>query len=155
MDEDKYEQLKAGTDVQVGSAADDHLFFKASGGWSEKGTIYGLGREGPSLFERPTTCRRTGCSNSSAYSSPIVTQLQDQLQTTQNELQMTQARLHSTEEELRSTREELSSTREELEATKKQLDDQMIGLLELNARFDSFSALLGHPTRADNSQASS
>jgi len=70
------------------------------------------------------------------------------LHTTQNELQTTQARLHSTEEELR-------STREELEATKKQLDDQRIGLLELNARFDSFSALLGHPTRADNSQSSS
>jgi len=107
------------------------------------------------MFERPTTSRRTGCSSSSAYSSPIVTQLQDQLQTTQNELQTTQARLHSTEEELRSTREELSSTREELEATKKQLDDQRLGLLELNTRFESFSALLGHPTRAGNSDASS
>jgi len=42
MMQDKYEQLKAGTDVQEGSAADDHLFFKASGGWSEKSTIYGL-----------------------------------------------------------------------------------------------------------------
>jgi len=107
------------------------------------------------MFERPTTSRRTSCSSSSAYSSPIIIQLQDQLQTTQNELQTTQARLHSTEEELRNTREELSSTREELEATKKQLDDQRIGLLELNARFDSFSVLLGHSTRADNSQASS
>ena len=149
--QDKYELLKAGIDVQEGSAADDHLFFKASGGWSEKGTIYGLGREGPAMFERPTTSRHTSCSSSSAYSSPIVTQLQDQLQTTQNDLQTTQAQLHLTEEELRSTREELSSTREELEATKKQLDDQRIGLLELNARFGNFSVLPGHPTHASNS----
>ena len=68
---------------------------------------------------------------------------------------MTQARLHLTEEEVRSAREELSSTREELEATRKELDVQRIGLLELNARFDNFSVLLGHPTHADNSQASS
>lgn len=107
------------------------------------------------MFERPTTFKHTSCSSSSAYSSPIVTQLQDQLQTTQNELQTTQARRHSTDEEFRSTREELSSTREELEATNKQLDNQRIGLLELNARFDSFSALLGHSTYADNTQASS
>jgi len=153
--QEKYEQLKVDTAVEVGSAADDHLFFKASGGWSDKGSIYGLGREGPAMFERPITSRRSGGSTSSAYSSPVVTQLQDQLQATQNELQMTQARLHSTEEELRSTREELSSTREELEATRKEMDVQRMGLLELNARFDSFSALLGHPTRAGNSQASS
>jgi len=47
--------------------------------------------------------------------------------------------------------EELKSTREELEATSKQLDEQRIGLMELNARFDSFSSLLGHPTHSDNS----
>ena len=152
MVQEKYEQLKVGTDLQVGSAADDHLFFKASGGWTDKGTIYGLGREAPAMFEKSTTSRRSGLS---AYSSPVVTQLQDQLQVTQNELQTTQSRLHSTEDELRTTREELSTTRHELEATRKQLDEQRIGLLDLNARFDSFSALLGHPTRADNSQASS
>ena len=55
---------------------------------------------------------------------------------------------------MRSTREELSSTRE-AEATRKEMDVQRMGLLEFNARFDSFSALLGHPTRAGNSQASS
>ena len=51
--QEKYEQLKADTTVKVGSAADDQLFFKACGGWSNKETIYGLGREGPSMFERP------------------------------------------------------------------------------------------------------
>jgi len=75
MMQDKYEQLKAGTDVQVSSAADDHLFFKGSGGWSEKSTIYGLGKEGPAMFGRPTTSRRSDYSSSSAYSSPIVTEL--------------------------------------------------------------------------------
>jgi len=51
--QEKYEQLKANTTVQVGSEADDHLFLKACGGWSDKGTICGLGREGPSMLERP------------------------------------------------------------------------------------------------------
>jgi len=124
--------------VQLGSATDDHLFFKACGGSSEKGTLYGLGREGPAMFERQTTSRRTSCSTSSTYSSLLATQLQDQLRATQNEQQMTQAQLHSTEEEPR-------STREELEVISKQLYEQRIGLVELNARFDSFSMLLGHP----------
>ena len=56
--QEKYEQLKTDTTVQVGSETDDHLFFKACRGWSDKGTIYGLGREGPSMFERPTKVRR-------------------------------------------------------------------------------------------------
>ena len=42
--QEKYEQLKVDTNVQVSSSTDDHLFFKACGGWSEKGTLYGLGR---------------------------------------------------------------------------------------------------------------
>ena len=72
MMQEKYEQLKVGTYAQVGSAADYHIFFKASGDWSEKGTIYGFGREGPAMFERPTTFRRSSHSPSPAYSSPIV-----------------------------------------------------------------------------------
>ena len=133
--------------MQVSSVAEDHLFFKACGGWSEKGTLYELGGEGPTMFEGPVKSRRSNCCSSSAYSSPLVTLLQDQLLTTQNELQTTQTRLHLTEEEL-------MSTREELEATRKQLDEQRIGLMELNAWFDIFPTLLGHPTCADNSQAS-
>jgi len=109
--QEKYEQLKAETDVQIGSAANDHLFFKTCGGWSENDTLYELGRDGPAMFDRPAEATRSSCSTLSAYSSPLVTQLQDQLQTMQNELQTTQARLHSTEEELRSTREELEVTR--------------------------------------------
>ena len=41
--QEKYEQLKTDTNVQVGTVADDHLFLKVCGGWSNKGTIYGLG----------------------------------------------------------------------------------------------------------------
>ena len=146
--QEKYEQLKANSTVQVGSKADDHLFLKASRGWSNKGTIYGLGREGPSMFERPAKVRRVSGSTSAAYTSPVVTELQGRLQSTQDELQTTRA-------ELLSTREELRTTKEELSATKKQLDDQRLGLLELNARFESFSSLLGHPTmRAGASQDS-
>ena len=156
--QDKYEQLKLRTDVQVGLEADDHVFFKACGGWSEKRTVYGLGREGPTIYEGPA--RRGSSGTSSTYSHSFVALLQEllstienALQTTQTALQTTQEWLHSTEEELRSTREELGCTRQELEATKKHLEDQWLAILDLNARFKSFSSLLGHPTRADNSQS--
>jgi len=73
--QEKYEQMKMDTNVHVGSDADDHLFFKACGGWSNKGTIYGLGQQGPSMFERPAKVRRGSSSISSAYTSPLVTEL--------------------------------------------------------------------------------
>jgi len=47
--QEKYEQLMIDVNVQVGSEANDYLFYKACG-WNEKGTIYELGREGPSMF---------------------------------------------------------------------------------------------------------
>jgi len=54
------------------------------------------------------------------------------------------------------TREQLDVTREQLNVTRKELDDQRIGVLELNARFDSFLAMLGYPTmRGGNSLDSS
>ena len=98
------------------------------------------------MFERPSksggSSERTSCS----YSFPIVTQLQPELQTTQTELQTTQSQLDSTKEELSTTREQLDVTKQQLNVTRKQLDDQRISLLELNARFDSFSAMLEYPT---------
>ena len=98
---------------------------------------------------RPSRTRGSTSGASSSYTSPMVALLQDQLQTTQFELQTTKARLCSTEEELR-------STREELEATRRQLNEQRAYLLELNARFDSFLLMLGHPTtRGGNSLDSS
>jgi len=48
--QEKYEQLKTDNGVQVGSEADGRLFLKECRGWSDKGTIYGLGREGASMF---------------------------------------------------------------------------------------------------------
>ena len=65
--------MKTDTNVHVGSDADDHLFLKACSGWSDKGTIYGLGRQGPSMFERPAKVRRGSSTTSSAYTSPLVT----------------------------------------------------------------------------------
>uniref|UniRef100_A0A7C9D1T7 Transposase-associated domain-containing protein n=1 Tax=Opuntia streptacantha TaxID=393608 RepID=A0A7C9D1T7_OPUST len=160
---EKYEQLKADTNVQVGSEADDRIFYKACGVWSDKGTIYGLGREGPSMFPRPSRSKGSSAGASSSYPSLLVTQrqgqlqtIQTQLQTIQTELQTTQSRLHSTKEELKTTREQLQDIRKQLEVTRKQLDDQRMDLLELNAQFDSFLAMFGYPTtHGDNSLDSS
>ena len=70
--QEKYQQLKADMDVQALSATDDQLFFKACGGWNEKGTIYGLGREGPAMFERPSKSACGTSGTSSTYSSLFV-----------------------------------------------------------------------------------
>jgi len=150
--QEKYEQLKLGGDVQVGSEADDHLFFKACGGHNDKGRVYGLGSEGPSMFGRPSRARGS-TTGASSYTSPIVTHLQDQLNSTQSKLQTTQTELQTTKDCLCSTEEELRTPREELEATRRQLRAH---LLKLNARFDSFSSKFGHPTtRGGNSLDSS
>lgn len=143
--QEKYEQLKQHTDVQDGSEADDHIFFKACGGWSDKGTVYGLGREAPAIYDRPS--RRGTSGTSSTYSPSFVARLQERLSTTEEELR-------ATREELGSTREELGATRQELEATKKLIEDQRLALIELHARFESFSSILGHPTRAGSSDHS-
>jgi len=70
--QEKYQQLKADMDVQALSATDDQLFFKACGVWNEKGTIYGLGREGPAMFERPSKSACGTSGTSSTYSSLFV-----------------------------------------------------------------------------------
>jgi len=77
--QEKYEQMKTDTNVHVGSDADDHLLLKACSGWSNKGTIYGLGQQGPSMFKRPAKVRQGSSSTSSAYTSHLVTELQGQL----------------------------------------------------------------------------
>jgi flagellar motility protein MotE (MotC chaperone) len=147
--QEKYEQLKHGLSVPVASQADNDLFYQASGGYNDKGRVYGLGSEGPSMFERPARARGGSSGASSAYTSPMVTQLQDQLQSTQSELQSTQSELQNTKARLCATEDELRATKDELDTTRRQL---RADLLELHARFDSFSSLMGHPTtRGGNS----
>ena len=62
--QEKYEQLKAETDVQIGSAANDHLFLTACCGWSESDTLYEFVREGPAMFDRPAKSTRSSYSTS-------------------------------------------------------------------------------------------
>jgi len=80
------------------------------------------------MFKRPSRSEGSSAGTLSTYSSPLVSQLQHQLQTTQIELQTTQSHLYLTEEELRTIRERLDVTREQLDATRKQIDDQRIGV---------------------------
>ena len=73
------------------------------------------------MFKRPSRSEGSSAGTLSTYSSPLVSQLQHQLQTTQIELETTQSHLYLTEEELR-------TIREQLDATRKQIDDQRIGV---------------------------
>ena len=55
------------------------------------------------MFEKPSKSKGSSAGTLSSYSSPLVTQLQGQLQTNQTEFQTTQSCLHSREDELRTT----------------------------------------------------
>ena len=72
---EKYDQLKTDTNVQVGLEADNHLFLKASGGWSGKQIIYGWDRDGTSMLQRPSRSRSSCSSTLSAWTLLLVTKL--------------------------------------------------------------------------------
>ena len=52
------------------------------------------------MFERPAKVRRVSGSTSATYTSPVATELQGRLQSTEDELQTTRAELAATKEEL-------------------------------------------------------
>lgn len=68
---DKYQSLKLAKQVPT-SQEDDGLFLEAAGGWSEKGTVYGLGNAVEHFDKRLTTGTT---STRPSYIPSIVSQL--------------------------------------------------------------------------------
>lgn len=65
---------------------DDSLFLEVVGGWCEKGTVYGLGNSVALFYEKPvnhTTPKK------SSYTPSIVSQLQNELDSTKIEFNLT------------------------------------------------------------------
>ena len=77
------------------SQEDGGLSLEAAGGWIEKGTVYGLGNTAKYFYKRPTTGT---CSIKPSYTPSIVSQLQ-------NELDSTKAELNSMKNELQQQRQ--------------------------------------------------
>ncbi|KAL2935342.1 hypothetical protein RDABS01_018460 [Bienertia sinuspersici] len=78
--------------------ADNNLLFEAIGGWTKKGTMFGLGNSAPTYYRRPTSSPST---NALLTPSPsIVTQLQQKLESTNGELLQTKQSLSSAMEKI-------------------------------------------------------
>jgi len=61
---------------QVSPSKDDESIFKAFRGWSEKGTVYGLGNSSNLFYEKPI---KNSNVNKSSYTPSVISQLQAKL----------------------------------------------------------------------------
>uniref|UniRef100_A0A7C9ECB2 Uncharacterized protein n=1 Tax=Opuntia streptacantha TaxID=393608 RepID=A0A7C9ECB2_OPUST len=86
---EKYHSLKVVKQVPP-SQDDDSLLLEAAIGWSEKGTIYGLGNSASMFYEKPI--HNVGTSKTS-YTLLIVSQLQVELDSASTELNSTKTEL--------------------------------------------------------------
>ena len=102
--QEKYQSLKIAKQVPP-SQKDDSLFLEAVGGWSEKGTVYGLGNSVGLFYEKPV---HHITSNMPSYTPSIVSQLQSELETTKTEL-------NSTKNELQQQRTSMEEQQPQLE----------------------------------------
>ena len=87
------------------SQEDDSLFLEAVGGWSEKGTVYGLGNSAALFYKKPANHTT---SKKSSYTPSIVSQLQTKLDSTKTEL-------NSTKNELQQQRTSMEQQRQRME----------------------------------------
>ena len=96
------------------SQEDDGLFLEAAGGWSEKGTVYGLGNAAEFFYNRPTAGTYSG---KPSYTPSIVSQLQSKLDSTK-------AELNSSKNELQQQRESVENQQRMMEEQRNQLEKQ-------------------------------
>ncbi|KAJ8447057.1 hypothetical protein Cgig2_025434 [Carnegiea gigantea] len=79
---EKYQSLKLAKQVPP-LEEDNSLFLKVVSGWSEKGTIHGLGNSVSLFYEKPTN---NATANKPSYTPSVVTQLQTKLDSTKTDL---------------------------------------------------------------------
>jgi len=153
--QEKYQSLKLAKQVPP-AEDDDSLFLEAVGGWSEKGTIYGLGNSANLLYEKPTN---NSTVNNSSYTPSVVSQLQAELDSTRIEL-------HSTKTELQQQRASMEDQQRQMEEQQRQLEEQKLrmeaqcklmeeqkqALLGMQSQMALMSRLLGHPSEPRESE---
>jgi len=167
--QEKYQSLKIEKQIPP-SQEDDSLFLEAVGGWSEKGTVYGLGNSATLFYEKPVNHIT---SNKSSYTPSIVSQLQTELDSTKTELNSTKNELQQQrtlmekqrqqmEEQQRQLQEQQGMMEEQkhrmeeqqkmLEAQRKKMEDQKQALLGMQSQMALMSSLLGHPSPLHDSE---
>ena len=87
---------------------DDELFLEATGGWSDKGRIFGLGAAADSFYERPED-RRTKKSrlNYAMEQKKELAETKENLAQTQENLAETQTKLAETQKQLEALHEQV------------------------------------------------
>ncbi|KAJ8428545.1 hypothetical protein Cgig2_003793 [Carnegiea gigantea] len=135
----------------------------AVGGWSEKGTVYGLGNSVSLFYEKPTN---NATANKPSYTPYIVAQLQTELDSTKTELNSTkneiqqqrtlreeqQRKMVEQQRQLEKQQRQLEEQRRMMKAQCKMMEDQKQALLGLQSQMALMSSLLGHPSDLHDSE---
>jgi len=153
--QEKYQSLKLAKQVPP-AEDDDSLFLEAVGGWSEKGTIYGLGNSANLLYEKPIT---NSTINKSSYTPSVVSQLQAELDSTRtelystrNELQQQRASMEDQRRQMEEQQRQLEEQKLRMEAQCKLMEEQKQALLGMQSQMALMSSLLGHPSELHESE---
>ena len=118
------------------SQEDDGLFLEATGEWSEKGTVYGLGNAVEHFYKRPTTGTT---STRPSYTPSIVSQLQSALDSTKAELNSTKNELQQQRESVENQQRMMEEQRNQLEKQHKMMEEQREMLLAMHAQIKLMS----------------
>ncbi|KAJ8440393.1 LOW QUALITY PROTEIN: hypothetical protein Cgig2_019382 [Carnegiea gigantea] len=121
---EKYQALKVAKQVPP-SKEDDSLFLETVGGWSEKGTVYGLGNSVGLVYEKPTN---NATANKPSYTPSIVAQLQTELVSTKTELNSTKYEIQQQhtlmEEQQWKMQRQIEEQQQQIEEQKKRMEEQ-------------------------------
>ncbi|KAJ8450504.1 hypothetical protein Cgig2_002189 [Carnegiea gigantea] len=93
---------------------DDSLFLEAVGGWSEKGTFYGVGNSVGLSYEKPSN---NATANKSSYTPSTVAQLQTELDSMKTEL-------NSTKNEIRQHCPSMEEQQRKMKQQQRQIEEQ-------------------------------
>jgi len=131
------------------STEDDSLFLEAVGGWSNKGTVYGLGNSASLFYEKPVhpITWKMPC-----YTPSIVSQLQSELEMTKTELNSTKNELQQQRTSMEDQQRQLEQQQRKLEEQTKMMEDKKQALLGFQSQMALISSLLGHPSELHDSE---
>ncbi|KAJ8426209.1 hypothetical protein Cgig2_028299 [Carnegiea gigantea] len=113
VSKEKYQSLKLVKQVPP-SEEDNSLFLEAIGGWSERGTVYGLGNSVSLFYEKPTN---NATANKPSYTPFVVAQLQI-------ELDSTKIKLNSIKNEIQQQRTSREEQQRKMAEQQRQLEEQ-------------------------------
>lgn len=120
--QNNFQSKKAAAQASGSTKGDDEIFYEAVGGYSKKGTFFGLGNSAGNYFTRPG---KSITNDISTPSSSIVSQLKGQLE--------------STTSELTETNQKLSDALNKIEVLEKDEKRNKEMILELQKKFSEFS----------------